>query len=175
MANGDFLKYVSGKLQEVFAIVTSAGAGDAGKMIKLNSGGKLDITLLPTGVGADTQSVASSENLSSGDLVNVYDNSGTLNVRKADGTDPTKRANGFVLAAVTAPAAVTVYFEGINDQVSDLTPGADLYLSAAAAGGVVETAPSADGNIAQHVGHAISATSMYFSPTGVAVVRANDA
>jgi hypothetical protein len=167
---GDYLKYVSGKLTELIANVTSAGAGDAGKLIKLDAGGKLDLSLLPSGVGAEVVTVPASENLAAGDYVNFWDDAGTVKVRKADASDATKIAHGFVLAAVTSPANASVYLAGLNNQVSGMTVGAQQYLSLTA-GGVTETAPSANGEIAQHLGFAHSATAMYFDPNGTIVVR----
>lgn len=168
---GDFLKYVGGKLTEVVAKVTSSGAGDAGAMVKLDAGGKLDVSLLPTGVGAEVVVAPASENLSAGDYVNFWDDGGTVKARKADASDATKPAQGFVLSAVTAPADATVYCEGINNQVSGMTPGSMQYLSETA-GGITETAPATNGAIAQHLGYAHSATEMYFNPNGTLVVIA---
>lgn len=173
---------------------TSAGAGDAGKIAALNSSGilddtiinaattgankvvkldgtgKLDSTVLPTGVGADTVSVVSSENLAAGDLVNIYNNGGTANCRKADASTTGKEAHGFVLAATTSPASATVYFEGTNTQMTGLTAGRQ-YLSATTAGRTVATAPTAAGQVVQIVGFATSATAMNFQ-SGTPVVLA---
>ena len=139
---------------------TSAGAGDSGKLPALDAAGKLDNSFMPTGIGADTSSIVSSENLAAGDLVNIWNNTGTANVRKADATVAGKEAHGFVLAAVTSPAAATVYFEGSNTGVTGLTPGPQ-FLSATA-GLCTATAPSASGNVVQRVGFATSATNMNF-------------
>jgi hypothetical protein len=139
---------------------TSAGAGDSGKLPALDAAGKLDTSFMPTGIGADTSSIVSSENLAAGDLVNIWDNAGTANVRKADATVAGKEAHGFVLSAVTSPAAATVYFEGSNTGVTGLTPGPQ-FLSATA-GLCTATAPSASGNVVQRVGFATSATNMNF-------------
>jgi hypothetical protein len=139
---------------------TSAGAGDSGKLPALDAAGKLDTSFMPTGIGADTSSIVSSENLAAGDLVNIWNNAAVANVRKADATVAGKEAHGFVLAAVTAPAAATVYFEGSNTGVTGLTPGPQ-FLSATA-GLCTATAPSAAGNVVQRVGFATSATNMNF-------------
>lgn len=160
MAN-KYLALVAGKLKEIAAIVTSAGAGDAGKIPALDGSGKLDSTLMPTGVGADTASIASSENLAAGDLVNVWNDSGTVKVRKADATAEGKEVTGFVLAGVTSPANATVYFGGQLTGLSGLTPGARQYLSTTP-GARTETAPSTAGNVVQCVGIAISATAISF-------------
>jgi hypothetical protein len=139
---------------------TSAGAGDVGKLPSLDAAGKLDTSFMPTGIGADTSSIVSSENLAAGYLVNIWNNAAVANVRKADATVAGKEAHGFVLAAVTSPAAATVYFEGSNTGVTGLTPGPQ-FLSATA-GLCTATAPSAAGNVVQRVGFATSATNMNF-------------
>ena len=139
---------------------TSAGAGDSGKLPALDAAGKLDNSFMPTGIGADTSSIVSSENLAAGDLVNIWNNAAVANVRKADATVAGKEAHGFVLSAVTSPAAATVYFEGSNTGVTGLTPGPQ-FLSATA-GLCTATAPSASGNVVQRVGFATSATNVNF-------------
>lgn len=163
MTTNKFLTFLSNKIQFVTAIATSAGIGDANKIIATGSDGKLDSTLMPTGIGADTQSVVSSENLTAGDWVNVYDNGGTPNVRKAD-ANPERACTGFVLAGVTSPAAATVYRSGTNTQRSGLTTGTYYYLSTTA-GSEVATAPTTATDIIQGLGYASSATAIAFQPT----------
>jgi hypothetical protein len=144
----------------VNSTVASAGAGSSGKLAALDSSGRLDSTVLPVGVGADTGTVTASEALSAGDLVNIWNNSGTANARKADATVAGKEAHGFVLAAVASSASATVYFEGTNTQCSGLTPGRQFLLTTAGKCGA--TAPSASGNVVQLVGFATSATAVNF-------------
>jgi len=151
-----FIYLNSGIPTEKEATATSAGAGDAGKVVALNAQGDIDASMLPTGIGADTALIAASENLAAGDFVNVYNDSGAK-CRKADASTAGKHAHGFVLEAVTSGANATVYFEGANNQVSGATPG-DVYLSASAAGGFTSTPPSASGNVVQRLGVAVSAT-----------------
>jgi len=148
---------------------TSAGAADAGKLAALDAAGKLDLTMMPTGIGPDTASILTSEALAAGDLVNVYNNAGTANVRKADATTSGKEANGFVLAAFGSAVMASVYFEGSNTSVTGLTPGPQFL--ATTAGGSTVTAPSASGNVVQRVGLATSATSLNFEG-GVPIVLA---
>lgn len=157
-----YLNSLTGRIKQVAALVTSAGAGDADKLVSTGPDGKLDPTLFPAGFGDDLASIEASENLASGDFVNIFDDGGTIKARKADATAEGKEADGFVLDAVTAPASAIVYFEGTNNSLSSLTLGARYYLSAATAGGVVATAPSASGNVVQYLGRAISATEIAF-------------
>lgn len=158
-----FLTNNAGSLAEVEATVTSAGGADAGKVVALDPSGKLDNSVMPNGIGADTKSIVTSENLAAGDLVNVYDNGGTPTARKADASNG-REAVGYVLSAVTAPAAATVYFEATITGLTGLTIGASYYVSGATAGLATATAPTTAGHIVQRIGKAISATEISFEP-----------
>jgi hypothetical protein len=155
---------------EVEATDSSAGAGDAGEIVALDAAGLIALNMLPVGVGPDVKNLASFENLSAGDLVNVFNDGGTEKVRKADATTAGKEADGFVLAAVTAPTAVDVYFEGVLTGLSGLTRGAKQFLDTTA-GGLTETAPTTTGNIYQFVGRAVSDTELAFE-SGEGITRA---
>lgn len=143
---------------------TSAGAGDAGKIPALDSTGRLDSSMMPVGITPPTASVVSSENLAAGDLVNIYNNAGTANVRKADASASGKQADGFVLSAVTSPAAAVVFFPGDEDTgVTGLTPGRQ-WLSDTTPGKTLATPPTTSGHLVQPVGTATSATNLIFEP-----------
>ena len=158
MANdGKFLNLENGKKKLDSAIATSAGAGDASKVLMTDGTGRIDSSFLPVGIGADTQEVVSFENLVAGDFVNIFDDGGTPSVRKADASNG-RDANGFVLSAVTAPALATVYFEGTNTQLSGMTPGTRQYLDTA--GGVTETPNTTSGELHQYLGKSSSATEL---------------
>lgn len=120
--------------------------------------------------GAPTTSanIQASENLTAGDLVNIYTLAGAARVRKANATDATKPANGFVAASVLSGSSVAVYFSGqINGGRSGLTPGTTYWLDTTA-GSITAAPPSSAGNLVQEVGVAVSATSLAFQPkTGV--------
>lgn len=158
-----YLSNVSGTITEVSGTATSAGAGDAGKIPQLDGTGRLDTTLMPVGIGAETLSILASENLAAGNVVNVYNNAGTPNVRKADASN-NRIAHGFVLAAVTSGSNATVYFEGAVSGLTGLTAGSKVFLSGTTAGTVTTTAPSTAGQSLQQVGYATSTTSITFSP-----------
>lgn len=164
MAVQRFLARVNGKIKEIIATVTSAGAADEGKIVALDAAGKLDSSVMPVGIGADTKIIVASENLAAGDLVNIYNDAGTAKVRKADASSTAKEAHGFVLAAVTATNNATVYLEGTITGLTSLTPGSLLYLSGSAAGTMTATAPSTAGHISQQVGVALSPTEVSFEP-----------
>lgn len=158
MANdGKFLNLDSGKKKLDSAIDSSAGAGDANKIAMTDNTGRFDTSLMPVGIGADTQDIISFEDLTAGDFVNIFDDGGTVKVRKADATNG-RDANGFVLSGVTAPAVATVYFEGTNTQLAGMTLGARQYLGTA--GAVTETPNTTSGQLHQYLGKASSATEL---------------
>lgn len=156
------LQLVSGLVTEVEAKIASAGAGDSGKIVALDSTGRIDTSMMPVGIGADTKSILASENLAAGDFVNIYNNAGTANCRKADATVASagEQAHGFVLNNVTSGQNATVYFEGPNTAVTGLTAGVTYVLSHSTPGGVVALASASTtaGHILQVVGVATSAT-----------------
>ena len=180
------IKNNAGTLTEETTLIASAGAADANKVpalnasgvlddtilnatvtssanktVKLDAAGKLDASVMPTGIGADTAIIVASEALADGDLVNVWNNAGTANVRKADANSAGKEAHGFVLAAVASSASATVYFEGTNSHCTGLTPGVQ-FLSASTPGKSVTTAPTGTGKIVQNIGLALNATTLNF-------------
>lgn len=162
--DGRFLTEENGEIKEERAINVSAGGADVDKIARLDGAGKFDITMMPAGIGEDSISLATFEDLSAGDWVNVFDDSGTVKLRKADATTVGKDATGFVKVASTAPAVNTIVFEGVNAANAGLTLGVTYWLSTTA-GGETTTAPSASGNIVQKVGRSLSLTEIAFEPS----------
>jgi hypothetical protein len=160
MAGDKYLYVNAGTVTEKASLQTSAGAGDAGKIPALDTNGRIDNSMMPVGIGADTASITTSEALAAGDLVNIWNSTGAK-ARKADASAAGKEAHGFVLAAVSSGAAATVYFEGTDTQVTGLTPGAQ-FLSATTPGAATLTAPSGTGQVVQRVGFATAATALNF-------------
>ena len=110
MSSNKFLTIASDGTRTLLqAINSSSGAGDAAKIICTDSGGKIDATFMPSGVGAETAVYNASEDLASNDMVNLWDDSGTIKVRKADGSTTGKYISGYVTAAVTSGNPATVY------------------------------------------------------------------
>lgn len=169
MAAKKLLRLIGGVITEVFGVQTSAGAGNAGDIVALDDTGRLDNSMMPVGIGADTAVIEASENLSDGDWVNVWNDTGTAKVRKADATTAGKDTHGFVLAAFTSGNPATVYFEGTNTHVTGQTPGPVFLQTTAGTGGA--TIPSASGNVVQQIGVAVSATAVNFE-RGTPVVLA---
>jgi len=110
----------------------------------------------------DFQIKTTTEDLLAGDFVNIYNNSGTVSVRKANATDSTKPAHGFILENVSSGGDIAVYFEGINDKFTGLTVGTKYYLNTVA-GQIISTIPSTSNNILQYLGDAINSTSIFFT------------
>lgn len=148
---------VAGREKMVEGLVVSTGASDAGKIPAVGSDGKLDLTLMPNGVGPLVITGTVNEALSAGDYVNIVPTTG--NIRLADATND-RPAHGFVKAAYAIAATATVYLRtGINDAVSGMTPGARQYLSAS--GARTETVPALPSEVIhQFLGVAKSATVM---------------
>lgn len=149
----------SGQVEEESGLNTSAGAGDVGKIPQLDATGKLDVSFMPSGVGAETQSAVASEALTAGDFVNIWDNAGTKSMRKADKSNG-RRADGYVLASVSISASGTVYTDGVNTSRTGLTGGAIYYLDTA--GNITTTPASTAGHTHQEIGKAVSATAVMF-------------
>lgn len=173
MAAQKFLALINNVRREVAALVASTGASDAGKIVATGDDGRLDDSLMPVGIGADTKIVTASEALAAGDYVNIYDNAGTANCRKASAADATKPAHGFVLDNVTSGDPATIHFEGANTALTGLTAGLTYVLSAATPGAVVNLvgAPAADGNILQVLGVATAANEINTEIDNSPIVR----
>ena len=147
----------NGTQQEYTGVATSAGAGSADEIPKLDSNGKLDVTFLPTGIGQDAIVATAGEALGAGDFVYF---SGTGSVLKADATAIAKQARGYVNASVINGGQATVFFDDTNTAKTGLTAGATYYLDIVS-GGVVTPSPTpVTGQISQELGFATSATSL---------------
>jgi len=146
----------NGTQQEYSGISTSAGAGSAGEIPKLDAAGKLDITFLPAGVGQDAVTATAGEALSAGNF--VYFN-GSGQVLKADATAIGKQARGYVNSSFSNGATATVFFDDTNTGLTGLTPGSTYYLDSTS-GAVTTTAPTTTNYIVQEVGFATSSTSL---------------
>jgi hypothetical protein len=168
MTTNRFITLVNGIKTSVLGLQTSSGVADAAKIVMTSSTGRLDSSLMPAGIGAATQSATASEALAAGDFVNIFDNAGSPNVRKADSSN-NRPASGFVLAAVANAATASVTLGGMNNARSGLIPGSLYFLGVA--GAPTTAAPSTVGQIIQELGVASSATTIQFdydAPTTIA-------
>ena len=155
MSTNKFLTFLNGATTLITAISTSSGVTDGNKIPMTSSDGTLHTSLFPTGIGADTQIVVASESLAAGDFVNIFDNNGTRNVRKADAAN-NRPALGFVLTPVNSADNATVYTAGVNNALTGLTPGTRYFLSSTSAGKPTSTSPIESNQISQSLGFAIS-------------------
>jgi len=148
------------------ANATSSGASDAGKIAALNANGKLDESLLPPGIGAEVTVLPAFEALNANDIVSVFQDSGTWKARKADATDVTKAAVGFVTAATTAGANASIYLQGAV--TNSTSTGNELFLSktAGAAGDFDATA-----KYRQSLGYRLSGTTFNFVPGEILILQ----
>lgn len=141
----------------------STGAADAGNIVALGSNGRIDMTMLPSGIGDGTRLGTASEALQAGNFVQEFAEGGVWSVRKADNSNG-RYATGFVRGSVAAAAQATVYpLDGVNDQLTGLTIGSNYFLGTA--GAAIPTALDAAlvanaGLIDQKLGRAKSATEL---------------
>jgi hypothetical protein len=159
----------TGGLEQYTPLDTSAGAGSAGAIVALDTVGKLALDMMPTGIGPDAETMVTSDTLTAGQLVNIYDNGGTKTARKASATDTTKPAMGFVLAGTTTPDSAVVFYGGLNNLYPKGTlvaadTGKPVFLSATA-GAVTITPPVAAGNYMQQIGRVVEVGSTNASLT----------
>ena len=149
----------NGRNKQASAIAASAGAPDANKLVGTGADGKLDVSLLPNGVGQDVQSFVASEAISGGALINIH----AGGMRNADATAEGREANGFVLAGVANGASGNVYFDGTISGLAGLTVGSRYYMSETA-GELTAVPVAGTGKVDQCVGIATSATTLSFEP-----------
>ena len=173
MATQKFMTLVNGIRKMVTAVTSSAGAGDAGKIVATGADGRLDETLMPVGIGADTVVCPASEALSAGNFVNFHQDGGVLKCRLADNSNG-RVARGFVKEPVSSSADATVYpLDSTNASLSGLTVGADYWLGTA--GGVTatplsESDPANESKVSQWLGTAKSATELVTDDQGYVVL-----
>lgn len=151
--------------KEVIPLTSSTGAPDANQLVQTGADGKLDETLLPNSV-FDSISLTAAEALTAGDYVYIDSSGEVARASAASGGNP---ARGYVKDSVTSGSTVTVYFEGTNDALSGLTPGAEYFLSDTTPGGLTTTIPTDTGEVVQKLGLAISATALTFEPDVVGI------
>lgn len=157
MAAKKLLRLVSGVLTEIVGVVVSAGAANDGDFPVLDAAGKLDSSVMPVGIGADTYAALTSEVVAAGAWVYITAAGLIANASAASGGNA---ARGFVIAGAASGASATMYFEGRNTGVIGKTVGSRQYLSDVTPGASVEIAPAGAGKKVQLLGYAVSATSI---------------
>lgn len=168
-----FLTLVGGKVKQIFATAVSAGSANAGNAVALDDTGRLDMSLMPAGIGANTQVLNATEALPAGSFVQIYANAGAAGVRLADAASG-REANGYVLAAVASAAAATVYpLDGVNSALTGLAPGATYWLgnAGATAAAPLDATDIANANkVNQILGKAKSATELVTDDYGFQIL-----
>lgn len=138
------------------------GTALSGQIVALNNTGLLDATMMPAGIGATAVQAVANSAISAGQLVNLYNVSGTLTAKPADNSTPAF-AVAYAVNAVAQGATGTFNLQsGTITGLSGLIPGT-IYLLGTN-GGFTVTAPTAVGSIIQQVGVATSATTLEFQP-----------
>ena len=161
MSTNKFLTLLAdGATHLVTAIASSSGASDKDKLVATGSDGKLSLSLMPTGLDVAAEDMTASEALSVGNFINIFLDSGTRKVRKADAAN-NRPAHGFVLANIAADDHGTVYTSGLNSQLSGLDAGKKYFLGTTP-GATSATVALNSGEIVQPLGTAISATTLRF-------------
>lgn len=142
----------------------TGGAPHAHEIPRLNAAGELDESMLPSTLsGAGTLTGTASEALIVGP-VNVYNNAGTLSVRKADATaGSVKPANGFIKQAYANGAAdVVVYRQGNVTGLSGLTVGQAVFLGKTPGTFVQDVSGFGTGDFVQGLGLAVAVGAVLF-------------
>lgn len=156
-----FLTLVNGVKHWITALAVSTGVADANKIVMTSSTGRIDGSLMPVGIGAETQVMVASEALIAGDFVNIFNNGGVPNARKADNSNG-RSANGFVLESVANAANATIYLSGLNNARTGMIPGTVYFLGTS--GGVSTSPPPSTsiGAIIQQLGVSANTTTIQF-------------
>jgi hypothetical protein len=107
--------------------------------------------------------IMTSEVLTAGMIVSIWDDAGTAKVRKAGGPALAGGLGaGFVLASFSAGEYCEVFLSGLNTGIAGMVPGTYYDLSLVTAGAVSTGVASPN---KQTLGVALSATALWFTPT----------
>lgn len=163
-----FLAWISGRMTEVQPITTSAGAGDASKMIQTDGSGLIDPSLMPSGIVADQKTANANGSITAKDLVYI-ETAGTI--ARASAAAAGNQAMGWATSSVTTGQPVTMQLEGRITGLSGLTAGARYFLSDVTPGGLmIAPGPTGSGKLAQYVGTALSTTELDFEKSDAVVL-----
>jgi len=101
------------------------------------------------------------EALSAGDFVNVYSSPAKLRKATAEYSEDRKEAHGFVKSSASTGQEIEVFFCGVNDALSGLTPG-EIYWLSEEPGKASLWPPTASGSGLQVVGVSLSSGELSF-------------
>ena len=153
-----YIQQINGVNIKVTPLTVGGTPTQAGEIAALDANGRLDPSLMPVGVVADTITAAAFEALSAGDYVYVRTSDNLI--AKASAAAGGNVAIGFVLQAFAAAASATVFLEGRNTSLTGIVVGTRYYLSDTVAGAITATAPTATGTRTQFVGNGVTSTSV---------------
>ena len=97
--------------KQVTPNTTSAGSGDAGKLVALNASGQIDATMLPEYLA---ETCTAGEAISAGAFVHVYNVAGTGEAQNALAADNTKPCVGWAPNAIGSASSGQINFGGVN-------------------------------------------------------------
>ena len=124
----------------------STGVSDAGKIVALNSVGLVDDTMLSS---SPIDSAITGEAISAGDAVNVYDDTGTKKIRKADNTN-NRKCDGISRESAASGVSCKYDTDGARSSVTGVATGLSYWLGAA--GAITTTPTTTITHLLQHVG-----------------------
>lgn len=111
------------------------------------------------GGATPTYTLVAAENLTAGQVVNVFVDMGTSKARRADAS-LARPASGFAAATTTAGGTATVIDFGTIVGLTGLTPAADYWLGDTGTIVPVAGRPTTPGDIDQYIGFALTSTTL---------------
>lgn len=173
MAIQKFLTRIGGINKLITALVVSTGVSDAGKLVATGSNGRFDESVMPLGIGADTNIAVAAEDIGAGKFVQFFMDTGTFSVRLADNSNG-RAADGFVVDAFQEGEQATVYpLDGVNSSLTGLTAGTRYFLGTAGGVTAVPLVEDDVGNankVSQELGVAKSATELITSDNDIVIL-----
>lgn len=114
--------------------------------------------------GVTRTSLEATETIPAASFVHIHSSGGEAKLRLADASDGTRPADGYCELAIASGSDGVVVFGRslVISGLTGLTPGIEQWLSLTA-GGTTEVVPSADGNLIQRLGKALTATTMLYT------------
>lgn len=104
------------------------------------------------------------ESLSAGQFVTIYQSGGIAKLKKAAGPSYAGDVRGWVDESAGAGDSVKITFWGVYEYLSSLTPGNVYWASTVTAGNAMDSKPSGSGDIAQVIGFALDADTLFVRP-----------
>lgn len=147
----------------------SLGPIHKNKTPSLNDLGLLDVSFIDKTVG-NFDMFQVSEDLSAGELVNIYHVDGLSWARKAQADSTGREAHGYVLANYKYPNEAVVFFSGVNTSVKNAVLGRN-FLSADIPGAITSYPPSNTGNVIQSIGFVTNHNTLNFK-LGQIIIKA---